>query len=890
MSWATDSWMRLRAFLSRKQMERVIEEELAFHLEERAREFQVRGMDAEAARRSAICRFGDDETIKRELCRMEEKRIQKERRSQYLEELFQDIRFGIRQLLRKPGFTTIIIGTLAIGIGANSAIFSVLKTVALEPLPYPDSDELTIVFHGQTSGECCGPLSGPDFLDFRETSETYEYLAGLSPLGANLSGTEDAELVLGGAVTTDFFEMLGVRPTIGRTFLPEEARSGNDKVVVLSYDLWKRRYDADPQILGKTITLNRESHTVVGVMPEGFDVASPWTVGRTHQVYWPMTTDRLLEHDRGSHWLLAYGRLHDGVTVDQGSAETVRLAAGLAEQYPETNENKTTYTWALKDRLVGRVAFQLTILLGAAGFVLLIVCGNVASLLLARATSRQTEMAIRAAVGASHGRVIRQLLTESLMLALLGGAAGLALAVWGVEILRVSMPTDIPRIEQIGVDWLVLGFAAAISVLTGIVFGLAPALSATRSNLAASLKEGKATVPAGSFRSPLRSGLVIAQFALALLLANGAAMMLKSYRHARGVDLGFDHNNTLTMRVVLDGPQYELDGGRQSFLRDAIERISAIPGVRYVGATSKLPLEGGTNTHIWAEDDPERPSLGGPLIEFSRIASDIFQAMGVELTAGRLLTVDDTVSANPSAIINQEMANRLWPGENPIGKRFSLREIPPRWITVAGVVSNVRQWSVYSPPISEMYIPFNLRPTNSMYLVVRSDVDPTTLVSAVRREVSAIDREQPISQVRTMSEVMSGQFARQRFNLIMTGVFATVALILVTAGLYGVMSFFVAQGTREIGIRMALGSGRNRVVNLVVKRGLALTMIGSLIGLGGVLASVRITRNMLFGVSPIDIRVLATGTLFIVLVGVGGSLVPALRATRVNPVNALRME
>lgn len=891
MSWVTDSWIRLKTFLSRKQLQRVIEEEVEFHLQQRAHEFEVHGLDSVSARMKAQNRFGDDKTIKRELLRMEEMRIRMERRSQYFEELIQDIRYGFRQLLKKPAFTAIIIGTLALGIGANSAIFSVLKTVALEPLPYPDSHELALIFHGQTNGECCGPLSGPDFVDFRESTETYEYIAVISPSGANLSGpNDDAELVLGGIISTDFFEMLGVRPAMGRGFLPEEAETGNEKVVILSDVLWRRRYEADPEILGKSITLNRESHTVIGIMPEQFDIASPWTVGMTHEIYWPMTNDRLLEYGRSSHWLLTYGRLNDGVTVDQGSEETKRLAAGLAEQYPETNENKTTYTWGLRDRLVGRVGFQLIMLLGAAGFVLLIVCGNVASLLLARATSRQSEMAIRAAVGASRSRVIRQLVTESLMLAILGGAAGFALTVWGVGILRASMPTDIPRIDQIGVDWMVLGFTAAISLVTGFVFGLAPALSASRANLTGSLKDGKATVPAGSVRSPLRSSLVIAQFALAMLLANGAAMMLKSYKQSRSTDLGFDHRNTLTMQMVLEGPQYETDGGRQLFLRDVLERVAGLPGVRHVGATSKIPLEGGTNTHVWAEDDPERPSLGGPLIEHARIAGDIFPALGIDLIGGRLLTPNDTTSANPSAVINQEMADRLWPDENPIGKRFSFRDETPNWITVAGVVSNVRQWSVYSPAISEMYVPFNLRPTDAMYLVIRSDVDPTTLVSAVRREVTAVDREQPVSRIRSMEEVLSGQFAQQKFSLLLTTIFAAVALVLVTAGIYGVMSFFVAQGTRDIGIRMALGSGQRRVINLVVKRGLVLAAIGSVVGLGGVFATMQVTRTMLFGMSPIDIPSLIVGTAFIVVVGLLGSLVPALRATRVNPVNALRLE
>jgi putative ABC transport system permease protein len=883
--------MRLRSLLSRRELESQIEEELALHLEQLTRDYESRGFDPDAARLAALRRFGDPRAVRRKLFRMESSRIQHEERALYFDELRQDIRYGVRQLLKKPTFTAIIIGTLALGIGASTAVFGVLKAVFLEPLPYPASENLALIRMGSTTGMCCGPNSGPDILDFRRNSRTFESIEAISSAGANLTDDGDAELVLGGRVTTGFVEMLGVEPALGRSFTADEQQPGNNRVVILSDELWKRRFNADPGILGNTITLNREPHTVVGIMPEGFDVLSPWTVGRTHQLYWPLPADEL-EQGRDSHWLLTYGRLAEGSNLDAGTAELVSIAAALEEQYPASNMEKTVYPISLHEILVGRVGFQLLMLLAAAGFVLLIVCGNVASLLLAKATTRQGEIAIRAAVGASRGRVIRQLLTESLLLASLGGVAGIALTMWGVGILRAAMPASIPRIDQIGVDWTLLGFAAGVSILTGIVFGLAPALSASRTNLTQSLKEGKINEPTGPVRKHMRNALVVGQFALALLLANGAALMLKSYSQARGTDFGFDYENVLTLRVSLEGPQYEQAGNRYMFLRDALERVAAMPGVGHVGAISKLPFEGGTNTHVWAEDDPERTENPneGPLIELSRVVDGYFQAMGIALVAGRYLTLEDTTSANPGAIVNQEMARRLWPDENPLGKRFSFRDNPPRWITVVGVVADVRQFNVYRRPISEMYLPFPVRPRNSMYLVARTEVEPLSLVSAVRREVFSVDRDQPISQVRAMTQVLSGQFARQRFNTMLTGIFAGVAVILVAAGIYGVMSYLVARGTHEIGVRMALGAGERRVLRLIVLRGLTLALIGSVLGLAGVFASTSVTRTMLFGMSPIDVPTIAAGTLFIITVGIVGSLVPAIRAMRVSPVTALRAE
>jgi len=821
-------------------------------------------------------------------------RIRSERRVACFYEWRQDLRYGARQVLQKPTFAAIVIGTLAIGIGANTVVFSVLEKVLLEPLPYKEPDRLTYVWHGSTGGTCCGPLSGPDFLDLRETSKTFESIAGLVSRNTNLTGEGDPEMVLGGWITPGFLGLLGVQPARGRAFSQDDAL-GKRRVVILSDGLWRHRLGADPNAVGRTMSLNRESYTVVGVMPPGFNVPSPWRVNQMHDVYVPLSLEEL-EEDRGSHWLLAIGRLRAGTSLDAGDAELKSISRRLEEQYPQTNFEKTTYVHSMHERLVGRVGEQLIMLLGAAGFVLMIVCGNVASLMLARATGRRSEMAIRAALGAGRGRIVRQLLTESLLLSLLGGAAGVLLSLWGVKVLRTLIPSDIPRIEQIGVDVTVLGFALVISILTGIVFGLAPARSAARMDIAESLKEGKGLPRSGSGRSLARGALVVSQFALALVLANGAALMVQSYLRFRGMGQGFDPENVLTVAVALQGEHYQETAQRDEFLRQAVQHIEAIPGVREVGATSKLPLMGGTNNQVWVEDDPERPPAGGagPLVEFTRVSADYFPAIGIRLVAGRYLAPGDASSELPGAIINQEMARRLWPEQNPIGKRFSFRSEPPQWITVVGVVENVRQWGPYRPAIPENYLPFAALPWKMprfrMYLVIRADVDPLSLVDPVRHAVWAVDRYQPISEVSTMKQILSSQFARQKFNTILMGLFSAIAIVLVTAGVYGVVSYFVAQSTHEIGIRMALGAGRARVLCSTIGRGLELVSIGVLLGVAGVFASTQLIRSMLYGASPTDLRTIIAGVLFLVIVGVLALLIPAQRAARVDPLLALRNE
>jgi predicted permease len=892
MSWATDSWLRLRSLLSQRDRAEQIDNELATHIEMLARDLEARGVDSASARSEAQRRFGNVRAIRKELYRMETKRVRQERRSTYFDELRQDLGYGTRQLLRNPLFTAIVIGTLAVGIGANTAVFSVFKGVFLDALPYAEPDRLTYIWHGSIEGTCCGPLSGPDFLDLRSMTETFEDIAVLSSRNTNITSDGDPTVVLGANVTPNMFRVLGVQPVLGRSFT-EDDELGDGHVAVLSDGLWRQRLGGNPDIVGSTIELNRETYTVVGILPPGFNVPSPWRVNQMHDVYFPFARADLSQ-GRDSHWLLAIGRLKPNVTLETGDAELKSLSKSLAEQYPESNSVKTTYVHSMHDRLVGRAGTQLILLLSAAGFMLLIVCGNVASLLLTRATARKAEMAIRSALGAGRIRIIRQLVTESTLLSLLGGTAGVAFAFWAMTLLHAAIPADLPRITNIGIDGAVLGFALGISLLTGLLFGLAPALSASRTNLTESLKEGRGSQQSSSRSNLLRGALVAGQFALALVLANGAALMVQSYLGFRGMEQGFDPDNVLTVNVALQGERYEDVYARDDFLRQTIERVAAIPGVVEVGATSKLPLRGGTNGQVWTEDDPERLHDGqGPLVEFSRVSGDYFEAMGIRLLSGRHLVPDDSVAASPGTIINEEMGRQLWPDENPVGKRYSFRTDPPLWMTVVGVVKDVRQWGPYRTPRAEHYLPYTApgwAQGSRMYLIVKAELDPLSLVAPVRQAVLAVDKDQPVSEVRTMKGVLSDQFAGQRFNTLLVGIFAAIALLLVTAGVYGVVSFYVAQTRHEIGVRMALGAGRGRVLGLTMIRGLKLAAIGGVIGVAGIFATTQVIRSLLFGANPVDIPTMIGGVLVLIAVGVLASMVPAQRAASVSPVTALRSE
>lgn len=807
--------------------------------------------------------------------------------------LKQDIRFGARQIVRKPALPALVILLLALGIGINTAIFSVVKAVVLEPLPFESPEQLVMIWETDRRSSRI-PVSGPNFLDWRKESRSFEHLVCYTPYQGNLTGGGEPERLEGAMVTAGMFELLGVSPSRGRTFLPEEEIAGRSEVAIISDGLWKRRFGADPAVLGTTLTFRGEARTVVGIMPAGFKHPCPWSIGRPTDVWTPLSLAILEEDGRDGQQFLALGRLAEGTTLEMAREEMNVITRRLEERYPETNENAGVRVAPVHEEILGRVGGQLMMLLGAAGLVLLIVCGNVAALLIAKATTRQTEVAVRSSLGASRPRLLRQFLTENAPLFLLGGGASVLLAKWGVDLLLTTIPSNIPRVQEISVDGWVIGFTLGISLLTGLFFGLVPALSASKANLGESLKQGRGASPVGHSR--LRDALVVTQFALTLVLANGAALMLQSYWELRGMDHGFSTEGVQTMRLNLRGPRYEEQEQVRVFYEEALERIEALPGVRHAAAVSRLPLEGGTSsTAIIEGRESDFGREEGPLVEVKVITPDYFDAMGIPLLAGRKLTEQDSSLGRPGVVINQTMAGRIWPDESPIKKRFTFA--PPHWVTVVGVVGDTRQWGLERVAIPETYFPYSPRPTSGMFsfhsvrfVVIRTDVDPVSLVPMVRQEILRVDEEQPVSDIRTTGDILDASIARRRFNTLLIGLFASMALILVAAGIYGVMSYFVSRRTHEIGVRMALGADRTRVLKLVLGEGLQLAAVGVAIGLTGVFATTSLTAGMLYGVSPTDPLTVTGGTLFLVAIGLLGTLVPARRATRVAPVAALRDE
>lgn len=814
-------------------------------------------------------------------------------RDRYWDGIGQDIRYALRQLLRRPALPAAIVILLALGIGANTAFFSVVKAILLDPLPFESPEQLAMIWETDTRFPMV-PVSGPNFLDWRELSRTFGGIAAFTPYPVNLTGGDEPERVLGALISPNLFDLLRVRPELGREFLPEEEEPGRSQVAIISGELWRRRFGADPDMLGEPVTLDGRTYILVGIMPAGFQEPNPWRSGRRTDVWTPLSLPILSEDGRDGHQFLVLGRLGEGVALEAAQEEMNAIARRLEEQYPDSNTDCGARIAPLHEQMVGSVSTQVVMLFGAAGLVLLIVCGNVAALLMSKGATREAEFAIRSALGASRPRLIRQLLTESLLLSLLGAGLAALLSSWSVEALQSVIPSSIPRADRIAVDGGVLAFTLGLSILTAILFGLAPALAASGTDLTESLKQGRASLGLG--RSRLRTLLVVSQFALTIMLANGAALMLRSYWLLQAGEFGFSTRNVLTARLSLKGPEYADQERVRAFFEETLERLRALPGVRHVAATSKLPLEGGTNTAVLIEGQQAETAGGnGPLVEVSVVTKGYFDAMGIPLFAGRTLAERDSSPARPGVVINRTMARQLWPDQDPIGKRFSFD--PPNWRTVVGVVADVRQWGLERPPIPEVYVPYHPSPPSGMhsfdrvrFLVLRTDSDPMGLATLVRREVLSIDRNQPVSDIRTADQIVAGSLASRRFSTLLTGLFATMALLLVAAGIYGVMSYAVSQRTREIGVRMALGASRTDVLKLVLGQGLRLTAIGAAIGLAGVVASIRLTASMLYGISPTDPVTVACGTLFIIGIGLLSALVPAGRATRIAPVAALRQE
>jgi putative ABC transport system permease protein len=816
-----------------------------------------------------------------------------------MDSIIKDIRFGMRGLLKRPAFTAIAVITLALGIGANSAIFSVVNAVLLRPLPFKDPDRVMVVWERRAnSGRANLPLSGHEFAAFKERAHSFEALTLIQPNGFNLTGRGDPLIVDAAGVSNEFFSVFGASPLFGRTFTPDEEQNGGAKVVVLGHKLWTQRFGSDRNVINQTILLNNQGYTVIGVMPALElmpDVLVPIDMrGELRKV--------------GKHSHQVIGRLKPGVTFDQAQAELANVAQQMEQEFPDDNLGHGVQIVGLHEEITGKAQLPLLTLFGAVAFVLLIACANVANLLLSRAAVRQKEMAIRTALGASRWRLIRQTLIESLLLGLLGGGLGLLSAVWLVTFLSKVTAVDIPRLDNISVDGRVLLATFGFSVLTGLLTGIAPAWRSSEPRLYEWIKDGMR----GSFspsRRRVSSVLVVAEVALAVVLLVGGGLMLKSFVQLLRVDPGFQPHQVLRIDLALPGAKYSEPRQQVSFYNELIEGLRSLPGVESAGATTQTPLSPGDNWIAFAiEGRPDPPQGQQQQAAARTVSDDYFRTMQIPLRKGRFFNSGDARVAlplirwfeqqpfpehfndpqpAPAIIINETMARLYWPNEDPIGRRMRIIFSP--WMTVVGVVGDVHHNGLNTPPNPELYVPHTQEPSSSMAVMARTSGDPVQLAAAARERVKAIDKDLPVT-VTTMDQIFSDSVAGQRFNTLLLGIFAAVALALAMIGVFGVINYSVAQRTHEIGIRIALGAQRRDVFTLVVGQGLVLALIGVGLGAAGAFVLTRLITGLLYGVSPTDGPTFVFVSLLVAVVAFLACYMPARRATRVDPLVALRYE
>jgi putative ABC transport system permease protein len=796
-----------------------------------------------------------------------------------------ELRHALRSLLASPGFTVVAIVALALGIGASTSIFSVVNAVLLKPLPFPDAERLVMVWE-QTPRTGKPNVANPiNFLEWRSRNRSFERISAFIQTPVNLAGDADPEQVLGLIVTEGFFEILGGRPALGRTFRPEEDTAGNTRVVVLSHELWQRRWGGDPGVVGKKITLNTNTVEIVGVMPPAFRFPN------TRAELWvPYGMDRA-RMQRTGRFLSTVARLRPGVSLDSARADMELIGAQLRAERPEFNAKWGTTVVGLREQSVGEIRTPLLVLFGAVGFVLLIACANVANLMLIRATRRQRELAVRTALGASRWRLARQLLVESVTLAAAGGALGAVAAVWATRALVAMIPDSmsVHNVTAVGVDRNVLLFAVLATFGTGILFGVTPAVKAGGVDLHDALKEGARGASAGGSRT--RSLLVVVEVALSMILLVGAGLLIRSFTRLLEVNPGFEAGKVLTMRVSTGG---RFSNGQQTsaFLEQVLDRVRAIPEVKAAGSIHFLPLTGLLSaTGFWRADRP-RPSPGDePVTQTFVIAQGYFAALGIPLLGGRAFDPRDRAGAPPVTIVNRELANRYFPGEDPVGKRLHIQwGRPEENYEIVGVVGSIRHLGLEKSPEPALFLANLQEPNGFINLVIRTSGDPMRIAPAVKSEIRTIERDIPVSEVRTMEQYMARAVARPHFNVVLLGAFAGLALALASLGLFGVISYSVAQRTQEIGIRRALGAPDGRVIAMVVKQGMLLAFAGVAVGLAGALALTRFLETLLFEIKPTDAATFAAVAAVLTVVTLGACLVPALRAARVDPMTALRYE
>jgi putative ABC transport system permease protein len=807
--------------------------------------------------------------------------------------MWQDLRYGARMLMKSPAVTLVAIIALTLGIGANTALFSVVNAVLLRSLPYAEGERLAMIWEHRKSGTANpqNVINLGNFYDWKEQSQSFTDMAAFFDRNVNLTSDGEPEEIPGQIATTNLFSVLGVNAFQGRTFLPDDGKDSQPNVVVISYNLWQRRFGGAP-VIGHEITLNNQKNTIVGILPPdvGWYVQKGSMINAAPEIWSPWQVSNELRERRG-RFARAVGRLKPGVTVEEAQNEMNVIGARLQQQYPDFLTNWGINVVPLRTQFTGNVRRPLLILLGAVGFVLLIACANVANLFLARASSRKKEIALRAGLGASRWRIVRQLLTESLLLSLIGGACGLLLAWWGTRAVAALSPPALMDLRDVSINIPVLAFTFAITLLTGIVFGVVPAIEAARFDLNEALKDGK-NLGGGSRGNRLRNMFVVAQVAMALVLLVGAGLFLKSLGRLQSVDPGFNARNLLTVKVSLPGRKYDTDQKQLDFFSRATEQLRAIPGVVSVGSINTLPFNGphsGTSMHI--EGRPELPSSQGPSTGICVTDLNYFQTMQIPLIRGRLFTADEAREMRHVVVVNEEFVRQNFPGEDPLGKRVTINmkdeNVPTQ---IIGVVGNTKHLGLDLENEDLAYWPQPELVYNSMAFVIRTQGDPLSVVPAARNVIRSIDPQQPLGEINTMDGLLSKSIARSQFSAVLLGVFSIVALLMAAVGIYGVMSYSVQQRTHEIGLRMALGAQRGDVLRLVVKQGIVVGLIGVALGLAASFGLTRMIVSLLFEVQATDPRTFATVAAGLFVITLLACFIPARRATKVDPLVALRYE
>jgi predicted permease len=871
-----------RNLVHRSHVDREFDEEVRSYLDQLVAKNINEGMAPDEARRAAQISLGGIEQVK--------ERVRDARAGAWLASLNQDLRYGLRQLRRNPAFTIVAAVMLALGIGANTAIFSVVDAVLLRALPFKNPGQLVMIWETEPSAPTGRfPVAGPDFKNWLAQNKVFQGMAAGFQDTATLTGSGEPLMLTGDSVSPRLFQLMGVQPLYGRAFASDESQPGRDHVLILSYGLWRQAFGANPAIVGKTVTLSGEAYDVIGVMPPSLHF--PEIFGWKAEYWVPINFEQpAWKKDRSSHWLWVMARIKPGVTLAQARADMETISARIERQYPKTNTGVIAKVRSLRNQLTRNIRPALLVLFAAVGFLLLIACVNVVNLLLARAVAREREIAVRLAVGSGRWRLVRQLLTESVLLFVIGGFGGLAVGWGALRLLLHATPAGyIPNVTRVSLNSSVFLFTLLIAFLSGTLGGLLPAVRAARVDLQGTLKEGG--YGRSSPRQRARSSLTIAEIALALVMLVGSGLAIRSLVRLLGVKPGFDARNVLTLSLSLPDSAYPKDAQVVSFYQRLLDGVRALPGVLSAAAGSELPLQGGSNTNVYVEGQPLSKNMwSGPLVEICYVTPTFFHTLHIPLLRGRDFTLADRKGSMPVTIINQTMAREFWPHQNAVGKRLTTDYDHPKWTTVVGVVGNARVSGLDSGPMPEAYFPEYQESSSSMSLVIRTATPPPSLISSVRQAVRTIDKELPISDVRTLSQIVSQSSAQQRFLALLLTLFASIAVVLAAIGIYGVVAYSVASRQHEIGIRMALGAQRQDVLRLVLFQGLKLSLAGVVIGIAGAVGLTRFLSSLLYGIKPMDPLTFVVVSLVLIGVALLACYIPAQRAAKVDPMLALRYE